>query len=112
VAKRTSGESEALDRLEADDVTLEKTLEEARSAARRAVAKARAAAEAESAAARAALEAEVGALLDAAARDVVLIDAAARTAAEARASEVGGRAQPRLDRAVDLVLRMVLGEAP
>jgi hypothetical protein len=112
VAKRTSGESEALDRLEADDVTLEKTLEEARSAAGRAVAKARAAAEAESAAARAALEAEVAGLLEAAARDVALLDAAARTSAEARAREVGGRAQQRLDRAVDLVLRVVLGEAP
>jgi hypothetical protein len=112
VAKRTSGESEALDRLEADDVALEKTLEEARSAAGRAVAKARAAAEAEAAAARVSLEAEVAGLIEAAARDVSRIDAEARTRAEARASEVRGRALPRLDRAVELVLRVVLGEAP
>jgi hypothetical protein len=112
VTQQASGESEALDRLEADDVALEKVLEDARSAAGRAVAAARAAAGADAAVARRRLEAEVAALREGASRDVAAIDQESRTRAAARAAELRERAGRRVEAAVARVLQVVCGEEP
>jgi hypothetical protein len=112
VATRGNGESAALDRLEADDATFEKILEEARLAAARTVEDARAEAAAEAAAARAALEVEVAAIREEAARDVAALDAESEGRAEAAAAAVRDAAANRLEAAVSLVVRTVAGEAP
>jgi len=112
VGERPGGEGEALDRLEADDAALEKTLEDARSVAALTVARARSAAAEEGAAARRALEVEVAAVAGAAARDAAEIRAGSVARASQGAASLARRAGARMDEAVELVLRAVTGEGP
>lgn len=107
-----SGEVETLERLRADEVALDRALEEARRDAEGVVAEARAEAARLAAAAAARLEEEVAARREEAARALAAVEAGVRRETARRLDDLHRRAAANRERTAEAVAWRVLGEGP